>query len=147
MLIPLLAVSLAADAYNAGDRFAVDGITYEVRDVVNYEVRVVGISKPGITDVVVPATVFDGVDQTFSVKQIGAWTEAWSTDMETLTLSEGIEEIASGAAFCGASALINLCDENAINRHLFGVSLREQHFLDAVKCLGIIKGFRSIHAC
>lgn len=105
MLASLLSVSLTSNAYNVGDRFTVDGITYEVRDRINYKVRVVGISKPGVKDVIVPATVYDGIDQTFSVKSIGAWEATWSNEMVTLRLSEGIEEISHSAAFCYANAL------------------------------------------
>lgn len=104
MLMLLFAASQNSHAYDVGSTFKIEGITYKVTDIANREVQAIGIETDE-ANVTIPATVQDGIDQEFTVKSVGNWAETWSKKIVTLTIAEGIESIASGAAFCSAEGL------------------------------------------
>lgn len=64
----LLLVPQMLFAYVNGDRLTIDNITYQVLDANKHTVSVEIVKKAG--KVVIPSTVFDGKDVTFTVVQI-----------------------------------------------------------------------------
>ena len=81
-------------AWNNGDRFTVDGIAYYVLNVKEQTVAAYSTTKTGA--LTIPATVFDGKDQTFTVVQIGGLStnSAGFVGVTSFTLPNSIKFIA-----------------------------------------------------
>ena len=102
----LSAVAINSWGYVNGDRLTIDDITYQVTDAKNNLVRVFGVAKSG--DVVIPATVFDGKDITFTVDEIGTSSAVtWKPGVTSLTLPNTLKRIINGA--------FSNCDVETIN--------------------------------
>lgn len=81
-------------AWNNGDEFTVNGFTYHIIDVEQATVALYSTTKTG--EVTIPATVFDGKDQTFTVVSVGAsqvkykpWTGVTSVSLPNTIKSIG----------------------------------------------------------
>lgn len=127
----LSAVAINSWGYVNGDRLTIDDITYQVTNAKNNLVSVVGVAKSG--DVVIPATVFDGKDITFTVDAIGTYgAVTWKPGVTSLTLPNTLKRIQRVAFYnCDVetinipASVIEMSPASFGNQHLVNINVDE----------------------
>ena len=104
LFLSLMTISSKLFAYTDGQIITIGQNTYRVISATDFTLCLLGSTVSG--NLVVPATVSDGVDATFTVTQVGGSESYRSTNVTSVVLPETIEKLNS-ASFVGA-ALVSM---------------------------------------
>lgn len=100
LALVLSVISIASFAYDNGDKFTVDNITYEIISTTAFTLRAISASEGAVVDnaVTVPYEVYDPKDYTikYTVKDVRFYgNNTLPTTVKKVIMSEGIKELTS----------------------------------------------------